>query len=228
MMKYFILRPEKDEHLGPKWAYGVVMDPANYDQAQKCPVCGKFVSMLRWAPPYRIRLSSAKPEKWGDFVWGAGFELLVSAHFKNIYEAEGLRGIEKFSEPIEIVRIGKYNACNFPLPLPIYHSVLISWGGADRDDKASGYVRHFPGKECPYCRVGKGEWEQKRTVIDEKSWTGADLFIPRGMDSDIVVTEKFFRSADQYGFTNIGLIPAERFAQDSRLHYGSWYLNDLS
>jgi hypothetical protein len=227
-MKYFILQPENDDRFGTRWAHGELMDPINTSPAQKCPICGKFVSMLRWMPPRRIQISSAKPQKWGDFVWGAGFKLLVSSRFRNIYEAEGLRGIEEFSDPVEIVRIGKYRARNFPLPLPLYYSIFIPWGGADRDDKASGYIRHFPGNECPYCRIGKGDWEQKRTVIDEKSWTGTDLFIPRGMHADIVVTEKFFRIADQYGFTNIGLIPAERFARNSRLHFGSWYLNDLS
>jgi hypothetical protein len=202
------------------------MDPVHSAPAQTCPVCGKFVSMLRWIPPYRISLSSANPKKWGDFVWGPGFKLLVSARFKAIYEAEGLQGIEEFSPPVEILRIGKHNAANFPQPLPVYHKVFIPWGGADRDDRASGYVRHYPGKECYYCRVGKGHWEQQRTVIDEQTWNGADFLIPRGMHAEILVSERFFKIADRSSFTNLGLIPAERYAKDSNL-YGFWYLNDL-
>ena len=88
------------------------------------------------------------------------------------------------------------------------------------------YVIRSENKECYYCRVGKGYWEQQRTVIDEQTWNGADFFIPRGMHAEILVSERFCEIADRSSFTNLGWITAERFVKDSNL-YGFWYLNDL-
>ena len=84
MMKFYVLEPEEGIEFGRKWAYAEVVDPVKYADCERCPVCGDPVSMLKWIEPYRIKLSSAKPEKWGDFVWGAGFSLLISKQLKEI------------------------------------------------------------------------------------------------------------------------------------------------
>ncbi|HOL56854.1 MAG TPA: hypothetical protein PK351_06265 [Spirochaetota bacterium] len=97
-----------------------------------CPVCGRAVSMLKWLPPHRVKLSSAKPEKWGDFVWGAGFTLLVSDRFKAIYEQEDLRGV-KFFSPVGVVRIGTRKTGYLPSGMPTYYSIEVIWGGAKLD-----------------------------------------------------------------------------------------------
>ena len=103
-MKFYVLEPEKGMLFGTKWAYADQVDPVVISEEAEhyCPVCGGPVGMLKWLPPYRVKLSSAKPEKWGDFVWGAGFLLLVSDRFKAVYEREGLTGITAFL-PVEVV-----------------------------------------------------------------------------------------------------------------------------
>ena len=104
-MNFYVLKPEEGISFGRKWAYGDVVDPVNYADCERCPVCGGPVSMLKWIEPRRIKLSSAQPEKWGDVVWGAGFSLLISKHLKGIYEEEELTGIDEISPPVEIVRM---------------------------------------------------------------------------------------------------------------------------
>ncbi len=107
-MSFYVLEPEGGELFGTKWAYGAVAKPhVTEDIGQRCSGCQETAGPLVWLPPHRIELSSAKPEKWGDFLWGAGFELVVSARFKTVYETERLIGIRQFHPPAEIVRVGK-------------------------------------------------------------------------------------------------------------------------
>lgn len=113
MSEFFVLKPEEGIRFGTKWAYADDLPPINLGTSKKCPVCGKGVSGLEWLPPRRIKLSRYKSTWWGDFVWGAGFLLLVSAHFKQIYEQENLQGITNFSEPVEVLKAGtkKWQTC---------------------------------------------------------------------------------------------------------------------
>ncbi|MBE7528194.1 MAG: hypothetical protein HS099_00475 [Ardenticatenaceae bacterium] len=86
MSEFFVLKPEEGIRFGTKWAFADILDPNNRGGSSKiCPVCGQGVGGREWLPPRRIKLSRYKSTWWGDFVWGAGFLLLVSAHFKQIY-----------------------------------------------------------------------------------------------------------------------------------------------
>ena len=132
MNEFYILKPEEGIRFGRKWTYADLITPVNRGDCEYCPVCGGAVSGLRWLPPHRIKLSSAKQSKWGDFVWGAGFPLLVSSKFKEIYEREVLLGINEFSHPVEVVWIGALKSSRFPTSLPIYHLIHVPWGGANQ------------------------------------------------------------------------------------------------
>ncbi|MRS05235.1 hypothetical protein EG832_18775, partial [bacterium] len=151
MNKFYVIEPEKGMRFGTKWTYGEVMDPVNYGSSQKCPICGGPVSGLNWLPPHYVKISSAKPQKWSDFVWGAGFPLLISERFKEIYHIEGMKGIVSFS-PVEVVRMGTKKKGEFPFPPPTYYLASIPWGGADQDDVASEIRYEHPEEiKCNYC-----------------------------------------------------------------------------
>ncbi len=185
-MKFYVLKPERGELFGTKWAYGEIAQPDYTGLGDRCPVCSSPIGMLRWLPPHRFNLSSAKSEKWGDFLWGAGFELMVSARFKAIYEAEGLIGIKQFYPPAEIVRVGRRKTGDLPPTLPTYHLVEIERLGPELDEEASGVVRRR--LECAYCHRGYIErWE--RIIIKSSSWRGEDIFFPRGLPGDCIVSE---------------------------------------
>lgn len=221
-MNFYVLEPEREEFFGTKWAYGTTAKPKVYeDIGQRCPVCQETVGPLVWLPPHRIELSSAKPERWGDFLWGAGFDLMVSTRFKTIYEAEGLIGIRQFYPPAEIVRVGKRKTADLPSMLPTYHLVEIERLGPELDEEASGVVRKR--LECTYCHRGYiKRWE--RVVIKPGSWAGEDIFFPRGLPGTCVVSERFKQVVETYRLTNTWLIPAAKYAYDEDhpdlpLHY---------
>jgi hypothetical protein len=224
-MKFYVLECEGGL-FGTKWAYFEQVDPVHIadEQWDRCPVCGEGVGMLKWLPPYRVELSSAKPEKWGDFVWGPSVLLMVSEWFKAIYEQEGLSGIE-FFEPVEVVRVGTRKTGDLPPDLPRYYMVKVIWDGANQDDVASKVVfRETP--KCAYCRSGAGgRLRQEGIILEEGSWKGADLFQARGSPGVILVSERFKEVAERYRLKNAWLIPAEKFAWEEG-RPGLWYILD--
>lgn len=226
MSKFYVLEPEEGIRFGKKWVYAEVVSPVNYEDAERCPVCGGFVSMKKWAQPHRVKLSSAKPEKWGDFVWGAGFSLLISQRFKEIYETEELTGFAEISPPVEFIRMGKLKTGEFPISPPIYHHVYVPWGGANQDDIASGLIYEKPDNiKCSYCRVGVAWRKQEKIVIEEGSWNGTDIYKPRNSPVEFVVSERFKKVAEKYKLKNIWLIPVEKYGYDER-RYGLWYVHE--
>lgn len=221
-MKFYVLEPEEGIRFGTKWAYADQVDPVlRSEEGERCPVCGHFVTPLKWLPPHRVKLSSAKPEKWGDFVWGAGFLLLVSGRFKEVYEREGLRGITAF-HPVKVVRVGKRKTGDLPEGVLAYYLIEITWGGANRDDVASKVVWEREPK-CLYCRVDGFHTKYEGIIIEEGSWTGVDIFKARGVPGPILVSEHFVEVVERNGLKNTWFIPAEKYAWDESKP-GLWYI----
>jgi hypothetical protein len=134
---------------------------------------------------------------------------MVSAGFKAIYQAEGLAGIRHFDPPAEIVRVGRRRTGDLPPSLPSYHLVHIERLGPELDEEASGMNRTRLG--CPYCHRGDLEgWE--RIVIKPESWSGEDIFYPRGISGDIVVSQRFKDVIEANQLKNVWLILAEKWA----------------
>jgi hypothetical protein len=222
MMGYYVLQPDDGDLFGTRWAYADQVDPVLRARGNRCPVCGDPVGGRRWLPPHRIKLSSAKPEKWGDLLWGAGFRLMVSARFKRVYQSEGLTGIA-FHPPAEIVRVGRRKTGDIPADLPAYHLVEVMWNGANLDDVASGTVRKKKRRKCEFCRGAALSFDQ--VALDESSWTGADVFEARGLYGEIVVTQRFKLMVEKHEMKNAWLIPAKRYAYDEH-RPGLWYVRE--
>jgi len=131
-MNFYVLEPDGGLLFGTKWAYADQMDPVRRGEGDDCPVCGGPIGGLRWLPPHRIKLSSAKPEKWGDILWGAGFLLMVSDRFKMIYEAEGLTGITVF-HPRDRTRGQEKDRGSTALSTPVSsYRNRMEWGQSGR------------------------------------------------------------------------------------------------
>lgn len=222
-MTFYALEPDGRLLFGTKWAYSMAAKPRRLGEPEYCPVCGSPVSLRRWLPPHRLILSSAKPEKWGDFLFGLVYPLMVSARFKEIYEIEGLTGIEQFYPAAEIVRMGRKKTGDLPPSQPIYHLVEIVRNGANQDDVASGVVFRDPPK-CSFCRVGGGRLSQERIVLEAGSWRGADIFFARGA-APILVSERFRQIVESHRLTGAEFIPAERYVYDER-RPGLWYVGE--
>jgi len=224
MNKFYVIKPEEGIRFGRKWAYAEIMEPINKIEAERCPVCGVPIGFYKWMPPYRIYLSSVKSQKWGDFIWGAGFSLLVSENFKRIYTEENLTGIEKISIPVEIGKMGNRKLANLPTLLPIYHLIYVPWGLVNQDDEKSKLNHEQPEKiKCPYCRRGQSWRKQQGIIIDENSWHGEDIFKPRGSPFELLVSERFKQVVENYRLKNIWFIPAENYCYDER-RFEIWYV----
>jgi len=223
-MRFYVLEPEGGR-FGTKWAYADVLDPHHTeDVGPRCPVCGETVGPLVWLPPHRIKLSSAKPEKWGDFLWGPFSPFMVSERFKQVYYQEGLRGIVHFWPPAEIVRMGTKKTGGLTPQPPTYCLVEINWDGAAMDEKASEVVVQYPGKpECSCCRQsGRGLLKQKGIFLEAGSWKGEDMFRARGT-GEILVSEWLREVAERHKLRNVRFIPAEKYGYE---HPGRWYVRD--
>jgi hypothetical protein len=146
--------------------------------------------------------------------------LLVTARFKELYEREGLTGITEFSPPVEIVRAGQVRVENGQLQgrdvaVPTYHAAEVFWGGGNIDDVASGVVYEDESRIlCDYCRDGGIKLTFARLVLEPGSWTGLDMFIPRGTHH-IFVTERFVSLAQKHELKNAFLVPSEQYARST-------------
>lgn len=221
-MNFYVLEPEGGLMFGTVWAYADQVDPVLVGEVMhRCPRCGAPVSGgLEWLLPHRIKLSSAKPEKWGDFLWGAGFNLMVSGRFRSLYEDEKLTGILTFYPPAEIVGAGRKKARDLTATLPEYHLVTIKWGAANLDDAASRMVRESV--KCSFCRSGiKRSWE--RLFIEPGSWDGSDIFVPRGLGGTILVSQRFKALAETHELKNTLFVPAQNYAYDVKRPGGYYW-----
>jgi hypothetical protein len=187
-----------------RYAYGEEMDhhTGNYE---KCNVCGKPISMRKWMPPLKAKLS--KP-LYGDFVFGTFSNFLTSERFKKGYMNSGLKGIKAF-EVVEIIKIGHMNK-NSPQP-PIYYNVLITISGAKIDEEKSVFVREGE-IDCDFCRVGGIIKSFKRIIIKEYTWEGYDIFHTTILPGTVIVTQKFYDFVKFNNYTNIDLVPAETYS----------------
>lgn len=219
-MKFYVLEPD-GMLFGTKWSYGEKVGKAKYGDGPDCPICGRPVGGREWLPPHRIKVSSAKAEKWGDFLWGTFFPFMASERFKTMYEREGLRGIEKFYPAAEVVRVGRRKGGDIPAGLPTYYLVKVPWGRANMDDAASKVVRKP--WECDYCRGSPKRFE--RVVIEPDSWQGDDLFIARGLSGLVLASQRFKELAEKCQLTNLWMIPSECYGYDEK-RPGLWYVRE--
>lgn len=220
-MKFYVLEPIGGIRFGTIWAYADPLKPVFLGEAQKCPVCGQAISLLEWLPPHRIKLSSAKSEKWGDFLWGAFSEFLVSERFREAIVKNHLAGIERFYPAAEIVRVGTRKTGDLPLGLPTYYLVQIAWNGGNLDDQASGVVRKPQRVPCEFDRGAVKSYD--RIFLEPSSWGGSDIFEARGLPGVIIVSERFREIIGKYALRNAWLIPVEKYAYEE---VKGWYVRE--
>jgi hypothetical protein len=166
--------------------------------------------MLKWLPPYRASLKLYGKE-FGDFVFGThGEDFLVSEVFADIFRHHRLKGLTGFQS----VEITKVHSRRRKLPTtPRYSRVAVAYGPAALDLNAS-HMEWFEPPTCMECRSSLIiRWQ--RVVIEEGTWTGEDIFAPRGLSGTWVVTPRFKSLCEEYQIKNAKFIPAEEHGHDS-------------
>ncbi|RMG37447.1 MAG: hypothetical protein D6732_06760 [Methanobacteriota archaeon] len=204
--KFYVLKPV-GLRFGTKFAYGEQVHPIQTGDFARCPVCGHPVTARKWLSPRKIKLSTSQKSKWGDFVWGDGFTLVVSERFAQLYKNGNLHGISSF-QAVNIVKTGQKNSA---VEQPKYYLIDFDWNGANLDDEKSGIIRN--NIKCAFCRASIIK-SFNRVVIETNSWKGADIFGVRGLPGEILVSEKTKLLIESFKLTGAIVVPSERYSYD--------------
>jgi hypothetical protein len=207
--RFFVLT---EDILGSRYDADVdKAEPVNRGDAPRCPRCGSFIGLLKWLPPYRVELE-LHGEELGDFIKNSAYDLLISERFAESFRAEGLTGLEGF-HPVEVLRVRRRGKrARRPITVPRYYVVSPCFGRA-AVDLLLNRVRTVRTPTCPECRSA-GINAINGFVLEPGTWGGEDIFRPRGMQGDIVVSERFKSFVERHGLTNMVLTPTERFVWD--------------
>ena len=201
----------QDDMWGPHDTKFDTVEPINLGDAPRCPRCGGGIGMLTWLPPYRVVLELYGQEL-GDFVDGPGGNgFLISERFAEAFRAEGLSGLLGF-HPCEVVRMKRMRRGPKPSVAPRYFVVTVCHGrGAVNEERS--HLRRARPLTCPECRNPGTDYIHGFT-LEPGTWQGEDVFRPRGLPGDIVVSERFVEFVGRYGWTNMKLTPSEEFVWD--------------
>ncbi len=178
----------------------------NLGPAPRCPQCGQFIGALTWQPPYRIELQLHGKE-FGDLIEGPGGDLLVTERFAKDFKAEGLTGLSGF-HPVEVVRVrGKRRLA--PGSPPPYLFVTVTYGPPALDIGRSR-LKYTKPPQCTWCRE-TGVDAIDGLALEAGTWSGEDIFRPRGLWGSLVVSERFMRFAERHAMSHMARIPIEQY-----------------
>lgn len=185
-------------------------EPVTRGDAPRCPQCGDPIGMRTWLPPYRVELE-VYGQGFGDFVEGPGYDVLISQRVAEAFRAEGLTGLLGFN-PVEVVGVRRKHKGSKPAAVPSYFAVTACFGRGAVDEARSRLRRDKP-VTCPECR-STGVDTIHGFALESGTWQGEDVFRPRGLQGDIVVSERFAEFVQRHGFTNMKLTPTEEYVWD--------------
>jgi hypothetical protein len=186
--------------------------------ALRCPQCGVFVSSLTWQPPFQGELE-LHGKAFGDLIKCSGDELLVTEHFAAAFTAEGLTGLSGF-HPVEILRVRRRHRSSKPGPPPPYLAVTATYGQPALDLERSRLHTSEPVK-CSWCRE-TGVDAIDGLALEEDTWSGEDVFRPRGLSGVILVSERFMRFAQRHALSHFSFVPIDKYVWDPLGHFYSW------
>jgi hypothetical protein len=183
--------------------YGAASD-RRLGAAPTCSVCGRFVGMRTWLPPFRVELALHGAE-WGDFAFWSDSDFLVSARVAAAFTEAGLTGLNL--DPVEVV-----SARGSRLPPPQYPRAEPVRSEAAIDEQRSNVTRSDGTAYCTRCGAEVDGIEGFAVRTD--TWSGEDVFEARNLRAVPMASERFRRLADANGFTNVRFIPTESFRWD--------------
>ncbi len=184
------------------------LDSVRTGDAPECPACGEAIGMLRLLPPIQVELK-LWGRGFGDLSFGPGNEFLVSERFKDTFLKAGLTGLPSFT-PVKIAKVKSRKKVTEPVPR--YFAVLPVRSRTAIDDRACGMVREAPWT-CHECRTDI-IIRFKCVVLEERTWSGEDVFFARGLPGTVITSERFKEFCDKHAFRNCLLIEADRFGLD--------------
>jgi len=207
-VRFFVLEHPRDPVDDALTDFLCTTDSKNGDPPL-CPKCGNPVGSMPSLPPIRVELETWG-KRFGDVAIGAGNEVLVSERFRDAFLSSGLTGFPQIM-PAEIVKVIARQG-KVPASMPNYFLAIPGRSRALVDHCASG-IDYKTRWKCDECRIGHIK-RYRRVAIEPNTWSGEDIFIPRGLPGRIVTSERFKEFCDRHAFTNCLLIPAEQYHFD--------------
>jgi hypothetical protein len=186
--------------------------------AMSCPHCGGIIGSLTWQPPFQGELE-LHGRAFGDLLRGSGGDLLVTEQFAAAFTAEGLTGLSGF-HPVEILRVRGRRRGSKPGSPPQYLVVAPSYGQPALDLERSRLHISKP-RTCTWCR-STGVDAIDGLALEEGTWSGEDVFRPRGLWGHILVSERFRRLAQHRALSHYTFIPMEKYVWDPLGHFYPW------
>ena len=183
-----------------KWCEATVLDRVN-GEPEKCPNCGRFVSLKKWEAPRKIELSNSNyPDRLSDWI---PEPLVVSQRFVDLYRKSDLIGISQFIKIDSIlVKNSKSNLCP-----PDYYVAMIDFTtNVSIDVQKSNIVGQKYGWSCPICNpLGTTVDSVNRLVLNTDEWNGTDVFRVYGIG--VVTSQKFADFIISNRLSNFNLVP---------------------
>lgn len=173
----------------------------------KCPKCGRAIGQHYWLEPHNVIIK--QPKTVGDFVGGLIVtDLIVSLHFKELYEQSELNGLEGFFE-LNIEQMGtKKKRTNYPKPVLFGVTVKVSSARVDYDSMNTKWFEEPKNDICNLCCPGGGGdggiYESFDSVqLITETLENYDLFIPINFVGNITISERAKNFIEEHQFTNV-------------------------
>jgi hypothetical protein len=131
---------------------------------------------------------------------------------REAFQAEGLTGLLGF-HPVEVVRDRRRRKASKADEVPRCFAITACLDHGAMDEARSRLRRTQP-VACPECR-NTGVGSIYGFTLEPSTWQGEDVFRPRGLQGDIVVSERFAEFVHKHGLTNMKLIPTEEYVWSS-------------
>lgn len=181
------------------FASGEYVQQRELSGALKCEVCGSYLSMRRWLPPYEVQVTT---DILGDFIFGEFSNFIVSARFRTLFEAAELKGVENFN-PVRI------KLSNGIIENQYFYPEIVMSGV--RTDIVQSNLMFEGDSECIACqkhgRVIKG---MKGLIFENPETIESDIFNIK-MIANLIVSSDFKRMVEENELSNLSLQPIESY-----------------
>jgi len=197
-MKYYIINNELFDNT--EFAYSERFGKINSGEAIRCNECGSFLSMLKWLPPYQLKVSK---KNLGDFIFGTQNGFVLSEKAKTLFEQSGQKGLNNFKKVELYYKMVKLES-NYYYPEITLSDVRINI-------KKSG-LRFDSQKECDCCqKAGRIIKDMKGVFFENENQINEDVFFTKMLSGTITVSENFISFVNKYKLTNLKFIEVEKY-----------------
>lgn len=203
-MSFFVL----NNHLFDDDVFAISdrIEPINRGDCDYCDLCGRPISLLKWLPPYNVRVTK---KHLGDIIVGDVHPFLVSQKFKDLYEAGGFKGIERFS-PVQLYfrRKPLEDAYYYPHIPPNFHKADLDRCG----------IKYDPDGICPRCQHGgkKDDSAMVGMFWEDEAGIQEDVLENKGA-GQFSFSQRLKDAMEAAGITNTVFVPAAEFVPVSVL-----------